>query len=193
MTPSGPAGSPPPLAGGGDGKAGGRPAPRHVVLVGLSGSGKSTVGRLLGDRLSRPFVDTDDVVVALAGRPIPELFAAEGEAAFREVERRAVAWALEGAPGVVATGGGAPLDAANRERLWTGNLVVWLDAPVDVLVRRVGAAGAGRPLLSGDAAARLSRLAEARRPVYATAHLHLVTSGLTPADVAAAIISALED
>ena len=172
MTPSGPAGSPPPLAGGGDGKAGGRPAPRHVVLVGLSGSGKSTVGRLLGDRLSRPFVDTDDVVVALAGRPIPEIFAAEGEAAFREVERRA---------------------AANRERLWTGNLVVWLDAPVDVLVRRVGAAGAGRPLLSGDAAARLTRLAEARRPVYATAHLHLVTSGLTPADVATAIISALED
>jgi shikimate kinase len=176
----------------GDGRAGGSPAPRHVVLVGLSGSGKSTVGRLLGDRLGRPFVDTDDVVVALAGRPIPEIFAAEGEAAFRAVERRAVAWALEGAPGVVATGGGAPLDAANRERLWAGNLVVWLDAPVDVLVRRVGT-GAGRPLLSGDAAARLSRLDEARRPVYATAHLHLVTSGLTPADVAAAIISALED
>jgi shikimate kinase len=189
MTPSGPVGSPPPPAGG----DGGRRAPRHVILVGLSGSGKSTVGRLLGDRLSRPFVDTDDVVVALAGRPIPEIFAAEGEAAFRAVERRAVAWALEGAPGVVATGGGAPLDAANRERLWAGNLVVWLDAPVDVLVRRVGAAGAGRPLLSGDAAARLARLAEARRPVYATAHLHLVTSGLAPADVAAAIISALED
>jgi shikimate kinase len=190
MTPSGPGGSPPPPAGG---AGGGSPSRRHVVLVGLSGSGKSTVGRLLGDRLGRPFVDTDDVVVALAGRPIPEIFAADGEAAFREVERRAVAWALEGPPGVVATGGGAPLDATNRERLWAGNLVVWLDAPVDVLVRRVGAAGAGRPLLSGGAAARLARLAEARRPVYAAAHLHLVTSGLSPADVAAAIISALED
>ncbi len=165
----------------------------HVVLIGLSGSGKSTVGRLLGARLARPFVDTDDVVVALAGRPIPEIFAAEGEPAFRELERRAVCGVLDGPPAVIATGGGAPVDVANRERLWAGNLVVWLDAPVDVLVHRVGAAGAGRPLLSGAAAERLSHLAASRRPVYAQAHLRLVTAGLTPAAVAAAIISALED
>jgi shikimate kinase len=186
MTPSDRRRSPPPAPGPARSR-------RHVVLIGLSGSGKSTVGRLLGARLARPFVDTDDVVVALAGRPIPEIFAAEGEPAFRELERRAVCGVLDGPPAVIATGGGAPVDVANRERLWAGNLVVWLDAPVDVLVRRVGAAGAGRPLLSGGAAERLSHLAAARRPVYAQAHLRLATAGRTPAAVAAAIISALED
>jgi shikimate kinase len=167
--------------------------PRHVVLVGLSGSGKSTVGRLLAARLGRVFVDTDDLVVALAGCSIPDLFASEGEKAFRAVERRAVAGAVGGPPAVIATGGGAPTDETNRAALWEGNLVVWLDAPVEVLATRVGVAGAGRPLLAGGAAERLAGLAEARRPVYATAHLRLETDGRPPEAVAAEIVAALEE
>src|SRR5688572_1405187 len=107
--------------------------------------------------------------------PIPQLFAQRGEPAFRAVEREAVAEAVAGAPAVIATGGGAPVDAENRRRLWDGNLVVWLDAPVDALVRRVGAAGDGRPLLAGGAAERLAALRAAREPVYAQAHLHVQT------------------
>jgi shikimate kinase len=164
---------------------------RHVVLVGLSGSGKSTVGRLLAARLGRAFVDTDDLVVALAGCSIPDLFAREGEVAFRAVERRAVAGAVGGPPAVIATGGGAPTDATNRAALWRGNLVVWLDAPVEALAARVGAAGTGRPLLAGGAAERLVGLAEARRPVYASAHLRLETDGRPPEAVAAEIVAAL--
>lgn len=164
----------------------------HVVLVGLSGSGKSTVGRLLAVRLGRPFLDTDSLIVALAGRSIPELFDAAGEAAFRAVERQAVAQALDGPPAIVATGGGAPVDAANREALWRGNFVVWLDAPVATLVGRLGRSGAGRPLLANGVAERLTALATARRHIYASAHLRLDTSRRSAADVAAAILATPE-
>lgn len=164
----------------------------HVVLVGLSGSGKSTVGRLLAVRLGRPLLDTDNLIVDLAGRTIPELFAAEGEAAFRIVERQAVAQAVDGPPAVIATGGGAPVDAANREVLWRGNFVVWLDAPVATLVGRLGRGGAGRPLLADGVAERLTALSSARRQIYATAHLRLDTSRCSASDVTAAILAAPE-
>jgi shikimate kinase len=145
------------------------------VLVGLSGSGKTTIGRLLAERLDRPFVDTDDLIVRRTGMPIPQLFAERGEPAFRAVEREAVAEALGGPAAVIATGGGAPVDDGTRRRLWDGNLVVWLDAPVEALVKRVGAAGDGRPLLAGGAAERLTALRTAREPVYAQAHLRVQT------------------
>ena len=145
------------------------------MLVGLSGSGKSTIGRLLAERLGRPFVDTDALIVERAGMPIPQLFAERGEPAFRAVEREAVTDAVAGPAAVIATGGGAPVDAENRRLLWDGNLVVWLDAPVEALVRRVGAAGDGRPLLAGGAAERLAALRAAREPVYSQAHLRVLT------------------
>ncbi|HET7770058.1 MAG TPA: shikimate kinase [Chloroflexota bacterium] len=148
---------------------------KHVVLVGLSGSGKSTIGRLLADRLGRPFVDTDDLIVQRAGMPIPQLFAERGEPQFRALEREAVAAALDGPAAVIATGGGAPVDENNRRVLWDGNLVVWLDAPVGALARRVGSAGDGRPLLAGGAAERLAALHVARQPVYSQAHLRVQT------------------
>lgn len=164
----------------------------HVVLVGLSGSGKSTIGRTLADRLGRPFLDTDGLIVGRAGTPIPQLFAERGEPAFRAIEREAVTDAVARAPAVIATGGGAPVDPDNRRQLWDGNSVVWLDAPIDVLARRVGAAGAGRPLLSGDAAGRLAALRAEREPIYAQAHLHLETAGKDVRTVVSAILAFLE-
>ena len=152
---------------------------RHVVLVGLSGSGKSTIGRALARRLGRPFVDTDALIVQRAGKPIPRVFEEHGEPAFRAFERDAVQGALSGPDAVIATGGGAPVDPDNRSALWTGNLVIWLDAPVAALAARVGRAGAGRPLLAGDPMARLEQLRAAREPVYAAAHLRIDTAQLS--------------
>ncbi len=170
---------------------------RHVVLVGLSGSGKSTVGPLLARRLGRPFVDTDALVVRETGQPIPRIFAEQGEAAFRDLERVAVRRAIDGPPAVIATGGGAPTIGATRELLWRGNLVVWLDAPVEVLAARVGAAGAGRPLLAtddpGGPAARLAALRAAREPIYATAHLRVETAGRSPEQVVDGLLARLRE
>jgi shikimate kinase len=166
------------------------PSFHHLVLIGLSGSGKSTVGRLLAVRLDLDFVDTDELIVSREGRSIPEIFAHSGEEAFRECERRAVASAVDGPPAVIATGGGAPIDGRNRAALWEGNAVVWLDAPVAVLAARVGAAG-GRPLLAGGAEARLAQLRAAREPLYALAHLRVQTGNRSPESVAIEIESAL--
>ena len=154
------------------------------MLVGLSGSGKSTIGRALAERLGRPLVDTDALIVQRAGRPIPRVFEDQGESAFRALERDAVDSALAGPDAVIATGGGAPVDPDNRRKLWDGNLVVWLDAPVDALAARVGRGGAGRPLLAGDPTSRLEQLRAAREPVYAGAHLRIDTAQL---DVPAAV------
>ena len=168
-------------------------APRHVVLVGLSGSGKSTVGRLLAARLGRPFVDTDDMIVQAAGAPIPDIFSQRGEPAFRSLERAAVARAVAGQPAVIATGGGAPVDETNRRALWEGNLVIWLDAPVEALAARLGAGGAGRPLLAaGGPALRLAALREARAPVYRAAHARLDTASLSPDEAAATVAGLLQ-
>lgn len=138
----------------------------HLVLVGLMGSGKSTVGRRLAARLDRPFVDADEAVADRAGMPVPELFARRGEAAFRALEAATLADVLDDPrPLVVATGGGAVLDAGTRSRLAAVD-TVWLRAAPATLARRVGAGG-GRPLLAGgDVVAELERLAEARAARY---------------------------
>ena len=162
------------------------------MLVGLSGSGKSTIGRLLADRLGLPFVDTDELIVQRAGMPIPQLFSEHGEPAFRAAEREAVADAVAGEPAVIATGGGAPVDSESRRLLWDGNLVVWLDAPVEALVRRVGADGDGRPLLTGGAGERLAALRAAREPVYAQAHLHVQTEDAGVEGALASILCRME-
>ena len=140
----------------------------HVVLVGLMGAGKSTVGRALAARLGRAFVDVDDEVERRAGCTVAELFGREGEAGFRAREADAVADVLAAPdPGVVATGGGAVLCARTREAL-TGQATVWLRATPEVLAERLGATpGVDRPLLvDGDPVARLARLAEEREPLY---------------------------
>lgn len=166
---------------------------RSLVLVGLMGAGKTSIGRRLAKRLSLPFVDADDEIVKAAGLSVEEIFARFGEASFREGERRVIARLLDGAAMVLATGGGAFLDAATREAIARRGISVWLSADLDVLVRRT-VGRPGRPLLqTGDPREVLMRLMQARYPVYALADLTVVTEDIpideTVDKVLAAVLS----
>ncbi|MDZ4825465.1 MAG: shikimate kinase [Actinomycetota bacterium] len=164
---------------------------QHVVLVGLMGAGKTTVGRRCAALLDRPFVDTDDLVVVLTGMPFPEFFARHGEAPFRELERQAVADVCASPePLVIACGGGTVLDPDNRRRLRERGVVVWLRAPVAVLATRVGD-GADRPLLAGDPESALRRLDALRAGAYeSAAHAEVETGGLDVEAAAEAVLAA---
>jgi shikimate kinase len=151
---------------------------QSIALVGLSGSGKSTVARLLAERLGWRLCDTDAMIVAGAGRSAAQIFAEEGEASFRALEAAALRQALEHVPCVVATGGGIVLRADNRALLRTHACVVWLDAPTGELIARLRAHDEERPLLAGDAVARLEALRTARGSLYReVADLRVETSG----------------
>jgi len=143
------------------------PSHHSIALVGLSGAGKSAVGHLLATRLGWPLLDTDALIVQSAGREIAQIFAVEGETHFRDIEAAALHQALEGRPAVVATGGGIVLRNENRALLRERAFVVWLDAPTAALVARLQAHNQERPLLQGDAAARLEALRTARAALYA--------------------------
>ena len=156
-----------------------RPLDRTLVLVGLMGAGKSTVGRRLATRLGVPFVDADHEIETAAGETIPEIFARHGEAAFRDGERRVIARLLDGAPHVLATGGGAFVDPDTRAAIKARATSIWLRAELDVLVRRCGKRS-NRPLLSqGDPRETLARLKALRDPLYAEADV-TVDSGEGP-------------
>jgi shikimate kinase len=165
--------------------------PRPVaVLVGPPGSGKSTVGALLAQRLGVQLRDTDDDVVAATGRDIAEIFVDDGEAAFRALERDAVRSALVTHRGVLALGGGAVVSADTRALL-AGHTVVFLDVGLADAARRVGF-DTSRPLLLGNVRGRLKALLEERRPLYAeVAALTVDTSGRTPEDVADEVAKAV--
>ncbi len=154
---------------------------RHIALVGMPGSGKSTVGPLFAAHLGLPFVDTDAAIEARYG-PIAALFA-QGEPAFRAAERTVIAELLEAAPAVLALGGGAFADSHTRALVRQSARTVHLDAPLPVLGARVGD-GAGRPLLAGDPAAALARLHAARAGDYALADI-IVDAAPAPGEVAA--------
>lgn len=161
-----------------------------VVLVGPMGVGKSTVGHLLAERLGVAYRDTDEDIVAEQGRTIAEIFADDGECAFRAIEARAVARALAGHDGVLALGGGAVLDPRTRALL-SGRPVVFLDADAGEAVRRIGR-DPGRPLLAGDPHRRWRALAAARRPLYTEVARAVVdTGGRTPEGVVEAVLAAL--
>jgi shikimate kinase len=165
---------------------------RPVVLVGLMGAGKSTVGRKLAAMLNRDFVDADDAIVAAAQRSIPEIFETFGEAYFRDGERRVIARLIEESHGVIATGGGAFIDPATRAAVLTNSIAVWIDSDIDTLVERT-ARRTNRPLLQqGDPRAILSRLAAERTPYYAQAHIRVVSQIGSHADTARAIIEAID-
>lgn len=169
-------------------------AARHLVLVGLMGAGKTTVGRRCAERLGRGFVDTDELVEAVTGRSVAEIFATDGEGAFRELERTAVADACASpAPVVIACGGGAVLDPGNRDALGRRGFVVWLQAGSDELADRVGA-GEGRPLLRGGAArVQLERLSELRGELYAAvADVVVPTDGRDVEQVVDAVLQEVE-
>ncbi|MFF5771423.1 3-dehydroquinate synthase [Streptomyces californicus] len=162
-----------------------------VVLVGPMGVGKSTVGELLAARLGTTYRDTDADIVTEAGKPIAEIFYDEGEEHFRALERRAVAAAVAGHPGVLSLGGGAVLDGATRELL-AGRPVVYLSMDVDEAVRRVGL-NTARPLLAVNPRRQWRELMDARRHLYEeVARTVVATDEHTPEEVAQAIIDALE-
>jgi shikimate kinase len=164
-----------------------------VVLVGLMGVGKSTVGRRLAKRLGLPFVDSDSAIEDAAGYTAAEMFERYGEQDFRDGERRLVARLIDGEIRVIATGGGAYVDARTRQLLNERAITVWLDAPVDILAERTARRDT-RPLLkNGDAKATLERLAEERRPSYEEAHIHVKSGDGAHRDVVDAIIQALEE
>ncbi len=140
-----------------------------IVLVGLMGAGKSTVGRRLAQRLDVPFVDADAEIEAAAAKTIPEIFADHGECYFREGERKVIARLLEAGPQVLATGGGAFMNAETRENVRRKGIAVWLRAGLPLLMKRVRRRS-DRPLLANDAPeAVMRRLIEERYPVYAEA------------------------
>jgi shikimate kinase len=155
------------------------------------GAGKTTVGRLLAQEWGVAVRDTDADVEAVAGKPVQDIFVDDGEAAFRALERQAVADALAEHDGVLALGGGAVLDEGTRALL-SGHPVVFLRVGFDDAIRRVGA-GQGRPLLLGNARSRVKQLLEERLPIYeAVATLVVDTDGKTPGDVAAEIVASLD-
>jgi shikimate kinase len=170
-----------------------RSALRHktIVLVGLMGVGKSSVGRRLATALDLPFRDADNEVEAAAGRSIPEIFAEMGEPAFRDGERRVIARLLDEPPHVLATGGGAFANPETRTLIKDKAIAVWLKADLELLARRVGRKE-GRPLLKNrDPLMVLREHAQARYPAYGEAHV-IVETGDTAHGVAVeAVIQAL--
>lgn len=142
---------------------------RSVALVGMMGAGKSSVGRRLADALGVPFHDADCEIEAAAGRPIPEIFATHGEAEFRRGERQVMARLLRQPICVLATGGGAVLDASTRDLLRENAFTIWLRADIETILRRVERRDT-RPLLrTADPRSVLSRLLAEREPLYAQA------------------------
>lgn len=152
---------------------------RPIALVGLMGAGKSSVGRRLAVALGVPFRDSDEEVERAAGRTVSEIFASMGEPAFREGERRVIARLLEEPPHILATGGGAFINAETRQLIKEKALSIWLKADIELLARRVGRKDT-RPLLRDkDPREVLEALAKVRHPIYAEADI-TVETGDTP-------------
>ena len=136
---------------------------RSIVLVGMMGAGKSTIGRRLSARLRLPFLDADTEIEAAAGMSIPEIFETHGEPHFRDGEARVIARLLDGGPAVIATGGGAFMREETRDRIRDKAISIWLKADADIIMRRVKRR-ADRPLLqTADPAATVGRLIERTR------------------------------
>lgn len=165
---------------------------RPVVLVGLMGVGKSTVGRKIASLLGRNFVDADDAIVAAAQRSIPEIFETFGEAYFRDGERRVIARLMEEGHGVIATGGGAFVDPATRALILERGIAVWIDCDVDTLVERTARRNT-RPLLkNGNPREILTRLARERAPLYAKAPVRVMSENGPHGETARAILEAID-
>ncbi len=166
---------------------------RTVVLVGLMGAGKSAVGRRLARRLDLPFVDADAEIEAAAGTTIEELFEQHGEDAFRAGERRVIARLLDGAPHVMATGGGAFMDPETRRLVRARGISIWLNADLDTLVERVSRRN-NRPLLkNGDARRILSDLMAVRNPFYAEADIAVTSADRPLGEMTDRVADALRD
>lgn len=164
---------------------------RPVVLVGLMGVGKSTVGRRLAAMLGRGFVDADDAIEEAAQRKIAEIFEEFGEAYFRDGERRVIARLIEDRAGVIATGGGAFVDPQTRELILDQAIAVWIDCDIDTLVERTSRRDT-RPLLrNGDPKDILTGLFNERQKYYRQAQVRVVSEDGPHADTAKAIIEGI--
>lgn len=166
-------------------------ADRSIILVGLMGVGKSSVGRRLAHRLRMPFADADAEIETAADMTIADIFEKYGEAYFRGGERRVIARLVAGPPTVIATGGGAFINDETRALIKQKALSIWLDADIDILVSRVARRDT-RPLLTGkDPAAVLSELALARNPIYAEADIHIRSNASPHSQTVQAIMKAI--
>ena len=166
--------------------------PANVLLVGFMGAGKSICGRLLARRLGRCFVETDDMIVARDGRPIPEIFRQDGEERFRRLEADVLeSLALETGK-VIATGGGLPCREGRMEALKSLGTVVWLDGDVKELHERALRTG-DRPMLEGRSPADVEALYRRRTPYYRQAHLTIDTTGLAVDEVVGRIMRTLRE
>lgn len=164
---------------------------RPIVLVGLMGAGKTTVGRRLAKRLSLPFVDADQEIETAAQRSIAEIFERFGEAQFRDGERRVIARLIEGPPKVIATGGGAFVDERTRALILERCIAIWLDADLETLAERVTRRD-HRPLLKDKPPLPvLEQLAAARYPIYSEAHLRVRTEPMPHDQAVDRIVEAL--
>ena len=162
----------------------------QIVLVGVPGSGKTTVGTLLAERLGTGFRDTDQDVERTEGKPVPDIFVESGEAHFRDLEKAAVALALQEHDGVLALGGGAVLDDSTRALL-VEQPTVWLQVGPASGAHRVGM-DVIRPVLLGNVRGRMTQLLKERAPLYAeVARITVDTDGRTPAEVADAVLEGL--
>jgi shikimate kinase len=166
---------------------------RSLVLVGMMGAGKSSVGRKLAARLVLPFADADTEIEAAAGMTIPEIFEIRGEPEFRSGEARVIARLLDGGPQVLATGGGAYMNAETRKLIKDKGVSIWLRAGFDVLMRRIRRR-TDRPLLhTADPDATLKRLIDERYPVYALAELAIESRDVSHEVIVEEVIAALAD
>ena len=164
-----------------------------IVLVGLMGVGKTTVGRRLAKKLGLEFVDSDFEIEQAAGMSVSEIFETYGEGDFRSGERRVLTRLLDGHIKVIATGGGAFINTETRALIKSSALSIWLDAETDILVERTGRRD-NRPLLSeGNSEEILKKLAAERAPFYAEADLKITSSEGSHDTVVQAIIDALKD
>lgn len=165
---------------------------RSIVLIGMMGVGKSSIGRRLGSRLGVPFVDADTEIERAAGMSIADIFARHGEAAFRSGEARVIARLLNGGPQVLATGGGAVMNEATRALIKERGVSVWLSAELDLLLRRISKRKAERPMLqTDDPAATLRDLLTTRQPIYAQADITVQSRDVPHDAIVTEIIEAL--
>jgi shikimate kinase len=165
---------------------------RSIVLIGMMGVGKSSIGRRLAGRLGISFVDADAEIEKAAGMSIADIFAHRGEADFRSGEARVIARLLEGGPQVLAAGGGAFMNAATREAIRAKGVSVWLKADLDVLLRRISKRRNERPLLqTGDPEETLRALLIEREPIYAQADLTVYSRDVAHDSIVADIITAI--
>ncbi|MGA8616251.1 MAG: shikimate kinase [Xanthobacteraceae bacterium] len=165
---------------------------RSVVLIGMMGVGKSSIGRRLAARLAIPFVDADTEIEKAAGMSIPDIFARHGEADFRSGEARVIARLLESGPQVLATGGGAFMNEGTRAAIKAKGVSIWLSAAYDVLLRRISKRKNERPMLqTDDPDETLRYLLEVREPTYALADLTVQSREGPHEAIVAEIVSVL--